>query len=130
MGQLSLRIKNSRLVLQEILKHHGLTHIAVDGAEAVEAVRLALDENEPYDLICLDIMMPNMDGQEALEKIRTLETEKGLSLDRAAKIVMTTALNDVQNVIQSFNNLCDGYLTKPIHKSELLSLLEGFGFVA
>ena len=58
----------SRLLLQELLKKYGRSHIAVNGLEAVEAVRLALDENEPYDLICLDILMPQMDGQLALRE--------------------------------------------------------------
>ena len=57
----------SRLLLQEILKRFGEIHIAVNGKEAVAAVRSAMDAGVPYDLICLDMMMPEMDGREASE---------------------------------------------------------------
>ena len=66
----------SRLLLQEILKLYGTPHIAVNGREAVEAVRAALKTHEPYDLICLDIMMPEMNGLQVLSEIRLMEKEK------------------------------------------------------
>ncbi|MDD2318577.1 MAG: response regulator [Geobacteraceae bacterium] len=113
----------SRLLLQEFLKSYGPSHIAVNGKEAVIAVRLALEANEPYDLICIDIMMPEMDGQLALKEIRAQEEAKGLKPADWAKVVMTTALDDPKNVIGAYHNLCDAYLAKPIHKSKLLEEL-------
>jgi two-component system chemotaxis response regulator CheY len=113
----------SRLLLQEILKPYGPSHVAVNGREAVEAVRLALEANEPYDLICLDIMMPEMDGQAALKDIRAQEKARGILSSDGAKIVMTTALGDIRNVSAAYNSLCDGYLTKPIQKAKLLEEL-------
>jgi CheY-like chemotaxis protein len=62
----------SRLLLQEFLKSYGPTHVAVNGREAVDAVRAALEAGERYSLICLDIMMPLVDGHEALRQIRSL----------------------------------------------------------
>ena len=41
-------------------------------------MRIALAAYEPYDLICLDIMMPEMDGQEALNAIRQMEMAAGI----------------------------------------------------
>ncbi len=114
----------SRLLLQELLKGYGQSHIAIDGKEAVDAVRIALETDEPYELICLDIMMPEMDGQEALRQIRSLEEAKGILSSDGAKIVMTTALNDVKNVSSAYGSLCDGYLTKPIQKAKLLEELQ------
>ena len=52
----------SRLLLQELLRRFGPCHVAVNGVEAVDAVTAALTANAPYDLICLDIMMPVMGG--------------------------------------------------------------------
>jgi two-component system chemotaxis response regulator CheY len=95
----------------------------VDGQEGVEAVRLALKNGEPYNLICLDIMMPELDGQQTLRVIREMEEDKGILSSDGAKIIMTTALDDMKNKISAFSGLCDGYLSKPIHKEQLLKEL-------
>ncbi len=113
----------NRMFLQEVLKSYGSTHIAVNGKEAVAAVRAAMSSGEPYNLICLDIMMPEMDGQQALREIRALEEAEGTMSSRGAKIIMTTALGDPKNVFASFNSLCDAYVTKPIDRAKLLDEL-------
>jgi len=113
----------SRLLLQELLKSYGPCHIAVNGKEAVEAVRAAVEAAEPYNFICLDIMMPEMDGHEALRRIRNEEEFRGVWSTDGAKIVMTTALDDLKNVSAAYRNLCDDYLTKPIQKAKLLEIL-------
>ncbi|HAS82691.1 MAG TPA: response regulator [Verrucomicrobia bacterium] len=113
----------SRLLLITLLKSYGQIDIAMNGKEAVEAVRLAIDADKPYDLICLDIMMPEMDGQQALKVIRNLEETHGILLSHGVKVVMTTALDDLKNVGAAYHSLCDAYLTKPIHKAKLLEEL-------
>lgn len=119
----------SRLLMQELLKGFGVTHTAVDGQEAVEAVRLALKTGDPYTLICLDIMMPGLDGQQALREMRFMEEEKGIFSSDGAKIIMTTALSDMKNKIDAFAGLCDGYLTKPIHKKDLVDELRKLSLI-
>lgn len=113
----------SRLLLQEILKDYGACHIAVNGQEAVEATRAARQADEPYDVICLDIMMPELDGQDALRQIRADEEAQGVISTQGAKIMMVTALSDIKNVHTAYGSLCDGYLTKPIDKTDLLKNL-------
>jgi len=120
----------SRLLLQELLKSFGPTHIAVNGREAVEAAHSALEADEPYDLICLDIVMPEMDGQQALREIRALEEAKGIISCNGAKIVMTTAQEDLKNVKAAYYSLCDAYLTKPIQKAKLLEELGKLNLIA
>ncbi len=118
-----------RLLLQEILKGLGPCHVAINGVEAIEAVRISLDAKEPYDLICLDIMMPEMDGQQALLGIRNLEEERGILSSKGAKIIMTTALSDGKNIIVAWKGLCDAYLVKPIDKNALLGELHKLGLI-
>jgi two-component system chemotaxis response regulator CheY len=120
----------SRLLIQEFLRGYGVSHIAVNGREAVDAVAAALDSGEPYQLVCLDIMMPGMSGQQALKEIRDLEESRGIFSSDGAKIIMTTALNDIQSKIDAFAGLCDAYLTKPIHKEHLLRELRKLKLIA
>jgi two-component system chemotaxis response regulator CheY len=119
----------SRLVLQTFLSRYGECHIAVNGWEAVEAFRTALESGPRYDLICMDIMMPGMDGREAVQHIRALEAAQGILSPSSVKIVMTTAMNDISEVMQCFRELCDAYLVKPIDLSELLKHARAYGLV-
>jgi two-component system chemotaxis response regulator CheY len=114
----------SRLLLRKMLEPFGACDVAVNGKEAVEAFRRAQQSAEPYALVCLDIMMPEMDGQEALKLIRAQEEALALPPSRAAKIVMTTALHDLDNVTNAYRELCDGYLVKPISREKLVGLLK------
>ena len=110
----------SRILLQSLLSQYGECHIAVNGREAVAAFRTAQESGQTYDLICMDIMMPEMDGQAAVREIRALEEAEGTLSTNGVKIIMTTALDDVKNVVESFMALCDTYLFKPIDKGQLL----------
>jgi two-component system chemotaxis response regulator CheY len=119
----------SRLLLQTFLARYGDCHIAVNGREAVEAYRLALDRGRGYDLICMDIMMPEMDGREAVRQIRAMEEAQGIISTYGSKIIMTTALSDLKEVIRSFRELCDAYLVKPIDLGQLLEHMKSYELV-
>ena len=120
----------SRLLLQASLTPYGECHIAVNGREAVEAFRAAREQGQRYDLICMDIMMPEMDGQEALKQIRKLEDDADILSGDAVKVVMTTALDDIGNVMAAFKGLCDAYLMKPIEKANLLAKLKSLHLIS
>ena len=113
----------NRLLLQRFLDELGVVHIAVDGEEAVFAVKAAHFAEAPYQLICLDIMMPGLDGQGALKAIRDFEDKRKVPVSQRAKVVMTTALDDKESVLRSFREQCDAYLIKPVLKSRLFELL-------
>jgi len=117
------------LLLQEILKKYGPAHLAVNGRDAVEAVRVGLAAGEPYNLITMDVMMPEMDGQTALKEIRRLEEERGMAAVEGAKVIMTTTMDDSKNILGAFKSMCDAYLIKPVDKTKLLVHLKGFGFI-
>jgi two-component system chemotaxis response regulator CheY len=119
----------SRLLLQTFLSRYGECHIAVNGKEAVDAFRAALDAGQGYDLVCMDIMMPEMDGREAVRQVRALEEARGVLSTYGARIVMTTAIGDVREVIRCFRELCDAYLMKPIDLAELLRQMRSFRLV-
>ena len=117
----------SRLLLEQLLREYGPTESVANGRQAVEAVSQALNLRQPYDLICIDIIMPEMDGQEALQEIRALETKHGKNSGDGAKIVMTTVSRDKADIIKAFRGQCDGYLLKPVGKPALLDCLKELG---
>lgn len=115
----------ARYVLQKILGEYGSCDIAVNGEEAIKAFEMALKEGNPYDVIFLDIMMPIMDGADALKIIRKKEQEAGIDPKNEVKIIMLTALDTPKDVIDSYyKGGCDIYLVKPIEKKKLIAAMK------
>lgn len=121
----------NRVVLQKYLSAYGECDIAVNGEEAVQAHQLALDEANPYQLICLDIMMPTLDGNEALKIIRDKEKLLNVSPEKEVKIIMVTALDSPHDVFDSYySGGCTSYLIKPIQKSTLIAQLKDLKLIS
>jgi len=118
-----------RKLLQMYLSEFGDCFVAVNGQEAVEAVASAYNESYPYDLICLDIRMPEMDGQEALGAIRRIERERGIAGLDCIKVIMTTGLDDSGNIMGAFRTGCEAYLVKPVEKGKLIKEMEKLGLI-
>ena len=115
----------SRYIIQEFLSPLGTCHVAVNGFEAILAFKSALVEKRPYNLVCLDIMMPGMTGTEVAREMRRLEAEIGGG--ETSRIVMTTAISDKEIIVGMFQEkLCDAYLLKPLHKEKLYELIQNF----
>lgn len=120
---------SSRKFLNKFLSQHGECDLVVDGLEALDAVLISLKDNLPYDLICLDIMMPKVDGVKVLKHIRDLETQKGLLPGKRSKVIMTTALAETQMVQNAFDIGCDAYASKPIDTAKLSKTLIELGLI-
>ncbi len=117
----------SAKLLLSFLENTGKCSISNSGQEALEAVQHAMEIGEPYDLICLDIMMPVIDGHETLRTIRELEQSTFNVSRKISKVIMTSVLDDMKTIMSSFQQLCDGYLVKPVRKRELLAKIEEVG---
>ncbi len=114
----------SRMVLVKILSQHFECESAENGLQAVEMFRSALQDNKPYDLIFMDIMMPVMDGQSALIAIRELEKKMNVPIGSEVKAIMTTALSDTRNVTDAFfHGQADAYISKPISRENIYETL-------
>ena len=116
-----------RELLKSILSPYGHCTFAFDGQEAYDAVRLSLEDNTPFDLVTLDIMMPGTDGHEALQKIRDYEYSCGIQGSDGVRVIMTTALRNSKHCLQAFREGCECYVTKPIKASELLKKMKELG---
>ena len=120
----------SRRILKEMMSQYADCDIAVNGQEAIDSFRLAHESKRPYDLILLDIMMPEVDGNEALRQMRELEKKMGMPQPFEVKVIMTTALDDPKTVVNSYyKGGANSYIVKPVSKQKLLYELRQLGFV-
>jgi len=118
----------SRELLKVILEPYGTVQSAADGIEAMKAFNLALAK-QPYDLICLDIMLPKMDGQQVLKGIRKIEQDKGIIGPDAVKIIMISALGDFETVTEAFSSQCTSYIAKPIDADNIVEELRNLELI-
>ncbi len=119
----------SRRFMSKLLADYGTIDVVVDGLEALDAYLLAMQDNQPYDLICLDIMMPKVDGVKVLKAIRDYETSKGMLPEKRVKVIMTTALQDSQMVKQSFDIGCEAFASKPINVNQFLEVMRNLKLI-
>lgn len=118
-----------RKFLFKFLSQYGECDITIDGKEALEAYLMALKTKNSYDLICLDIMMPKVDGVRVLKAIRDIENQSGISNSDRVKIIMTTALAETSYVYNSFETGCEAYASKPIDTVKFVDIMKGLGLV-
>ena len=111
----------SSLIIDSYLSKYGDCFVAGNGTEAIEAFRNALDKGKPYDLICLDIMMPEMNGHLTLVEIGRIEAEYRISNSDRVKVIMTTAIDESEDMIKAFKEGCKAYIVKPITFEKLLT---------
>lgn len=116
-------------VMQEILLAFGEADLAEDGFKGLELFTTALVENKKYDVIFLDIMMPELDGQEVLAQVRKIEEDYDIYGLDGVKIIMTTALDDFENIKTAFKNQCEGYIVKPIEKDKIVQKISDLGLI-
>lgn len=119
----------SRKFMDNYLSRYGECDVTVDGEEAVDAFMMALEDGEPYDLICLDVMMPVLDGYQVLKAIRDIEAQRKIPKEERVKVIMTTALNEERNVKMAFELGCEAYSGKPIDVEKFEMVLKKLGLI-
>jgi two-component system chemotaxis response regulator CheY len=119
----------ARCILQRFLARFGECDVAVDGDEALEAVMNALENSSAYDLVCLDIGLPKLNGQGVLERIRALELGRGIQIGQGCRVIMTTVATASDQVMGAFRGGADAYLNKPISLASLTRELEGLRLI-
>ena len=119
----------NQVLLTSFLSPYGECHVVSDGDAAIEAFEKSLDlDILDFDLVCLDIMMPKRDGQAVLQKIREMERERGIGSGQQVKVLMITALDDSENIMEALvKGQCEGYLTKPVSRVTLQNQLGMLG---
>jgi len=121
----------SQKLLERMLEKYAECVVANNGQEGFDFFCEAVEEKRPYDLILLDVMMPQASGTECLSSIRAYESETlGLEEEAQVKVIMTTAVNDALTVYDAHASGCTQYLVKPIDRKRLILTLERLGLIS
>ncbi|MDR3045599.1 MAG: response regulator [Desulfovibrio sp.] len=117
----------SARVLHLTLHTHFETVCADDAEGSFAAYIQALDGDAPFDVVLLDLMLPGESGLTVLERIRTVETERGLS---RVPVLVTTAVTDINIALRAFEQgHISAYLVKPLDFDRLLAELRTLGLI-
>jgi two-component system chemotaxis response regulator CheY len=115
-------------LMQKYLDPYGDCTLVIDGRAAIEVFEQAVLNGDIYHLLVLDIMVPEIHGKDVLKRIREIESQHRIPAARRSRAIMTTALSDTRNVVESFKGHCDAYLVKPIDRKVLISEIADLGF--
>ena len=119
----------SRKFLFKFLSSYGICDLTVDGFEALDAYLLSVKENDPYDLLCLDVMMPKFDGLKVLKAIRAIEIQKKIIPEKQTKIILTTALDKFYITKNASELSYDAFVSKPIDTPKLVGIMQNMGLI-
>lgn len=112
------------------LENVAVCEMAENGLKAVEMFRDAFKGGNRYDLIILDIMMPEMDGHAAAKEIRLVEKEGGVSIMDGVNIIVITSLNTPHDVIQAYLSASSAaHMVKPVTPQKLIKILHKLGMI-
>lgn len=118
-----------RSIMQAYLSPFGECRVVENGIDALAAINDAWNQGAAFDLICLDIMMPEMDGHTALAKIREMEAARGVVAPQGMKVIMASGSGDMDHIAQAFEKDCVAYIVKPVLKTTLLETLQELGLI-
>lgn len=118
----------SQKILQKMLAEYGACDCASDGAQAIEKIRAAYASQNPYQLLCIDVSMPNVDGFQVLQALKEIEDQANISEEKRGKAIMITSRDDKESFVAAIEKGSYWYLTKPVDKQALVNVLEELGF--
>jgi len=117
-------------IYQTQLSKLGVCEAVGDGYKAISEYEASINRGEPYELLVIDIMMPEVTGYDVLQQVRTLEAARGMGFPNCARVILTTGLDDEENrkLEAELNPLCEAYLPKTSDTKSLYEKLDFFGF--
>lgn len=139
-GEIQLGMRNSEVSMRElnslvvadnpfvqkiivnVLKEYGSCDAASNGMEGLEYIKQSISKHKFYELFCLDIEMPKLNGLKLLETIRMLEQK--LETKKKCIIIMVTSHSEKEMIKKCCQLGCDSFLLKPIYKNNLIKVLQ------
>lgn len=125
-----LIVEDDRITLtlyERTLSEYGEVTTAVNGREGYECYCKAQEENCPFDLIFMDIMMPEVDGLSAVAAIRALEKDNEIPASQGVPIVILTALEDTLCIYQAECEEVLDYIIKPVSRNDIINCIQKYG---
>lgn len=120
----------SILILRKIMSDFGVVNHVSNGKKALQAFKEGWSLGMPYDLIFLDIMMPDMTGHKVLSVIREIEQSMHIPQIEQVRVIVTTALDDEKSVKHAFyDGRASAYLVKPIMRNDVLEEIKNIGII-
>ena len=119
----------NRKLLTDIVSKLGECEAVAGGPEALSAFKKGWEDWRPFNLVFLDVLMPEMDGREVLLKIREIEKDKKISEQHQARIIMVTGASEEGTVMDCLRNGCDEFIVKPIDIELVFEKIKKLGFM-
>lgn len=120
----------SRKLMERIMTGYGECETVESGKAAMEAFKTAYENGESFDLITLDISMPDVNGLDALYQIREMETNKEVPANKRAVIIMVTASSDKDTIVTAVQAGCNDYIAKPFDRDTISKKLIKVGLIS
>ncbi|MFZ1985959.1 MAG: response regulator, partial [Desulfatitalea sp.] len=117
----------SRTKMQTLMWTFGECVATEHGSEAIKLFEEALTAGRAFQLITLDIEMPDLSGTEVLQRIRRIESDHQVGPDQRTKIIMVTGRSDKDQVVACVHCGCDAYIAKPFNLQLVRAKMEKIG---
>jgi len=113
-----------QLLLKKYLDPYGISVSALNGAEAIRLFREAIAADAAFDVVFMDINMPDMGGPQVVDELRIIERTHGVDESSGFKLVMISAYAETMAVCKTvFHGSADAYIAKPFKKKAFIEEL-------
>lgn len=117
-------------LLRSVLAPLAQVVATLNASSGLEAFRQSLEQNVPFDVVFLDIVLPDLDGHQALLRLRGLEDAFALE-DKPTVSIVVSELRDAKNINRAFFvGGAASYLAKPLNANQIRAELAKFGLMA
>lgn len=112
----------ARLQLRLLLESRGPVDEAPDAIAGLQRIRDAIADNDPFDLVCIDLSMPGPSGIDAIKMIK--DVDQKLRRGKHTNVVVVTASDDQKDMRAALHQHVDGYLLKPVTPGQIVETID------